>query len=155
MVKDIASPNSGKHVIFIDNNTQRSAAIAGLTASGLKRNQVLNIASSATSGGIKGEMMAANVDRFTKDKDARVIFIDKQSASGYNLQAGDTLHVIGTPSDAANYLQAQGRLARMPRTGDVKIKTYRYTDAPFENQRWERLNTQIKMLKATAPAMFV
>ena len=61
---------------------------------------------------------------------------------------------MGTPSDAANYLQAQGRIARMPRKGDVNVRTYRYGDVPFEDQKWLKIDTQLKVLKAVAPGMF-
>jgi 2'-5' RNA ligase len=153
-VKNILGNTEKKHVVFIDNNAQRNAIFNGLTESGLKKTQVENIASTATSGGITGTSMSERVKNFKKNKDVRVIFIDRASASGYNLQEGDTLHVMGTPSDAANYLQAQGRLARMPRVGDVNIRTYRYSDAPFEDQKWTKLDTQLKILRAVAPSMF-
>ena len=151
----IANNQKEKQVIFIDNNTQRAALTEALKEQGFKEGvEIINIASTATSGGIPGGDMSKRVKSFQQDNKSRVIFIDKQSASGYNLQAGNTLHVIGTPSDAANYLQMQGRLARMPRIGDVKVRTYRYSDAPFEDNKWDKIDVQLKMLKATAPSMF-
>ena len=104
---------------------------------------------------IPGGEMSKRVTEFRKNKDIKVLFIDKQSASGYNLQEGNTLHVLGTPSDAANYLQAQGRLARMPRIGDVAVRTYKYSDVPFEDQKWMKIDAGIKILQATSPGLFV
>jgi hypothetical protein len=154
-VKNILGSPDKKHVIFLDNQSQRTAIFNGLIESGLTENQIENIASTTMSSRISGAKMGERAKNFKNNKDVRVIFIDKQSASGYNLQTGDQLHVLGTPSDAANYLQAQGRLARMPRTGDVDVKTYKYSDVPFEDQKWSRIDTQMKILRATAPAMFV
>lgn len=143
-----------KHVIFIDNLTQRRALVNGLTDSGLKTNQIGNLATTITSGGISGGDMARRAREFREDPNIKVLFIDRQSASGYNLQEGNHLHVLGSPSDAANYLQAQGRLAREPRVGDVNIRTYRYSDVPFEDMKWLRIDQQLKILKAVAPGMF-
>jgi len=154
-IKNIMSAPEKKHVIFLDNMSQRNAVFNGLTESGLKENQIENIASTTMSSRISGSKMGDRVKNFRKDKNVRVIFIDKQSASGYNLQEGDVLHVLGTPSDAANYVQAQGRIARMPRVGDVDIKTYRYSDVPFEDVKWSRIDSQMKILQAVAPAQFV
>ena len=97
--------------------------------------------------------MAQRVKAFRKG-DIPFILIDSKSSSGYNLQNGDQLHVIGTPPEAANYVQAQGRIARMPRKGDVDIKTYRYGDSPTEQAHWNDLDAQIKLLRATAPGLF-
>ena len=144
-----------KHVIFIDNPTQRRALINGLTESGMKSSHIDNLATTVTSGGIGGSEMAKRARKFREDPSIKVLFIDRQSASGYNLQEGNHLHVMGTPSDAANYLQAQGRLARMPRVGDVNVRTYRYTDVPFEDQKWVRIDQQLRILRAVAPGMFM
>ncbi len=62
--------------------------------------------------------------------------------------------MLGTPVDAANYLQAQGRIARMPREGNVAIRTYRYNDSPEEAASWNDLDAQLKVLKASSPGMF-
>jgi hypothetical protein len=156
--KYITSNPKEKHIIFVDNYAQRKAMTQALMEGGLKDgSEILNIAGTpeVTKRAIAGEDMAKRVATFQKDKNAKVIFIDKGAVSGYNLQSADVLHVIGTPSDAASYLQAQGRVARMPRFGDVKIRTYRYTDAPFEDDRWDSIDVQLKMLRAVAPAMFV
>jgi hypothetical protein len=155
--KYISSNPTEKHIIFVDNYSQRKAMTQALMEGGLKDGtEIINIAGTpeVTKRAISGADMAKRVATFQRDKNAKVIFIDRASASGYNLQSADVLHVIGTPSDAANYLQAQGRAARMPRFGDVKVRTYRYTDAPFEDDKWDSIDTQLKMLKATAPAMF-
>jgi hypothetical protein len=98
--------------------------------------------------------MGKIADEFRKDPNIKVIFIDKNSASGYNLQEANDLHVLGTPSDAATYLQAQGRLARMPREGDITVHTYKYKDDPFEDTKWTTIDQQMKILRATAPGLF-
>lgn len=151
-VQRIAAGKDKKHVIFLDNPKQRAALKEGLLSIGFNPKQIKNIAS--TIGEVTGPQMSANARAFRTDKNVRIIFIDKKSASGYNLQEGDDLHVLGTPSDAAVYLQAQGRLARMPRTGDVSVHTYKYSDVPFEDMRWTKLENQLAILKATAPGLF-
>jgi len=153
-VNRIGADKDKKHVVFLDNAQQRRAVHEGLLAMGYTRTQIRNIATSTTSRGIQGHKMAEQVKAFRTDSDARIIFIDKQSCSGYNLQEGDDLHVLGTPTDAASYLQAQGRLARMPREGDVNILTYKYDDVPFEDNKWTKLEQQLAVLRATAPGMF-
>ena len=140
-----------KHVVYIDSATQRTALTAMLKDMGYTQNQIKNIASTTT--GITGKEMAKRVKDFRKG-DIPFIMIDSKSSSGYNLQNGDQLHVIGTPPEAANYVQAQGRIARMPRKGDVDIKTYRYDDSPTEQAHWNDLDAQIKLLRATAPGLF-
>jgi len=153
-VNRIGAETDKKHVVFLDNAQQRRAVHEGLLAMGYTRAQIRNIATSTTSRGIQGHKMAEQVKEFRTDPSARVIFIDKQSCSGYNLQEGDDLHVLGTPTDAASYLQAQGRLARMPREGDVGIYTYKYDDVPFEDNKWTKMEQQLAILQATAPGMF-
>jgi len=120
---------------------------------GYTQNDIKSIASTTYSSGLSGREMAARVKKFRKG-DIPFIMIDSKSSSGYNLQTGDQLHVIGTPPEAANYVQAQGRIARMPRKGDVDIKTYRYADSPTEQAHWNDLDAQIKLLRATAPGLF-
>ena len=80
--------------------------------------------------------------------------IDERSSSGFNLQQGDVLHVVGSPSSAATYLQSQGRIARMPRKGDVTINTYQYDDDISNTTHWDSINSQLKVLRAAAPGMF-
>ena len=118
---------------------------------GYSRGEIKNIASTTTA--ITGAQMAQRVRDFREGR-ADIIMIDRASASGYNLQQGDELHVLGTPIDAANYLQAQGRIARMPRKGDVDIRTYRYNDSPEESSDWNSLDAQLKVLRASSPGMF-
>jgi len=154
-IEHIKNNKNQKHVVFLDNPSQRKSLIEGLVSIGFKTNQLKNIASTTMSDRISGAEMAKRVSEFRRDKDARIIFIDKQSSSGYNLQEGNVLHVLGTPSDAATYLQAQGRLARMPRIGDVIVRTYKYEDVPFEDQKWTKIDNQIKILRAAAPGMFM
>ncbi len=140
-----------KHVLYVDSRNQRQAVSEMLGALGYSRGQIGNIASTTTD--ISGARMAQRVRDFREGK-TNVIMIDRASASGYNLQRGDELHVLGTPVDAANYLQAQGRIARMPRTGDVAIRTYRYDDSPEEAAQWNDLDAQLKVLRASSPGMF-
>ena len=141
-----------KHVIYIDSRTQRNAINGMLEDLGYSKSEIKNIASSTTS--IRGSEMGDRAKSFRKDDKSRVIFIDKNSASGYNLQSGDQLHVMGAPVDAANYLQAQGRIARMPRVGDININTYRYSDNPTEQAHWNEIDSQLKILQTTSPGLF-
>jgi hypothetical protein len=141
-----------KHVVYIDSKSQRQAVMSMLVDSGYPAAEVKNIAATTTS--MTGREMAARVRAFRENPKVNVIMIDRTSASGYNLQSGDDLHVLGTPVDAANYLQAQGRIARMPRTGDVNIRTYRYDDAPEEAAAWNDLDSQLKVLRASSPGLF-
>ena len=143
-----------KHVIFVDSATQRRAVYDTLLNLGYKSGQVRNI-SPATTDSLSGKQMSERVKAFQDLKDVNFAIIDKQSSSGYNLQAGNVLHVLGTPYDCAQYLQAQGRVARSPRVGNVTIKTYRYSDNPFEDAKWSVLDRQMKILRATAPGLFV
>ena len=146
--------NSGddKHVVFVDSATQRRAVNEMLLASGMPRSQVKNMASST--GSISGKDMGARARAFQKDPNVKVIMIDKTSSSGYNLQQGDQMHIVGAPDDASTYLQAQGRIARMPREGDIDINTYKYSDNPVEQAKWNDLDSQLKILRAAAPGMF-
>ena len=153
-IENIIGNNTKKHIIFIDNRKQREALMEGLLSFGYTQNQIENIASSTMSSALKGSLMSERVKNFRTNKNSRIIFIDKQSSSGYNLQEADDLHVLGTPSDAATYLQAQGRLARMPRKGDVTIHTYKYRDNIFEDKKWIKLEQQLAILRATAPGLF-
>jgi uncharacterized membrane protein (UPF0127 family) len=141
-----------KHVVYIDSKYQRRAMVGMFKDMGISTPHIKNIASTTTS--ITGKEMAQRVKDFKTNPDVNIIMIDKDSASGYNLQQGDALHVMGSPVDAANYMQAQGRIARMPRQGDVDIKTYRYEDNPTEAAHWNDLDSQLKVLRATSPAMF-
>jgi hypothetical protein len=153
-IQRIASEKNKKHVIYVDNAKQRAALQEGLLAAGFSAKQVKNMASAVTRR-ISGADMARHAREFRTDRNVRVIFIDKKSSSGYNLQSGDDLHVIGTPSSASTYLQAQGRLARMPRKGNVVVHTYKYDDVPFEDNKWTALENQLAILRATTPGMFV
>ena len=155
MVKNIQGGNpDDKHVIYVDNNSQIKAVKEALIGTKFfKANQIKNIASSVVP--VTGPQMAKLASDFRKDKNIKVIFIDKNSASGYNLQEANNLHVLGTPSDAATFLQAQGRLARMPREGDISVHTYKYSDNSFEDQKWAAIDQQMAILRATAPGLFV
>jgi len=142
-----------KHVVFIDSRTQRNSVNDIIKELGLKQSQVKNLAASTTS--MTGEEMAARAEEFRRNKDVRVIFIDNKSSSGYNLQTGDHLHILGNPQDASVLLQAQGRIARSPRTGDVTVNTYMYEDNPTEQAKFLDIMAQMKMLRASSPGLFV
>ena len=142
-----------KHVVFIDSATQRRAMSDMFKDMGLNQRQVKNLASGT--GSIPGATMSARARSFQEDPEARIILIDRTSSSGYNLQAGNTLHVVGAPDSGATYLQSQGRVARSPRRGDVDVKTYRYEDNPTESAHWNDVDAQLKILQAASPAMFV
>ena len=145
-----------KHVVFVDsrggNPAQRQALSQMFKDNGIKQNQIKNIASAATSG-VSGTAMAKRVKEFQTDPNVAFIVIDKSSSSGYNLQQGDAIHFIGDPEDAATYLQAQGRIARMPREGDIEIFNYNYNDDINDQANSRSLQEQIKLLAATNPAM--
>ena len=155
VIKRIDKEKDKKHVIFVDSASQRKAITEGLFNFGFIRNQIKNIALTTTKTRMTGTNMSRIVKDFRSNPDAKVIFIDRASCSGYNLQEGDDLHVVGSPPDAATYLQAQGRLLREPRKGDVRILTYKYDDVPFDDTKWTKLENQIAILKAVAPGMFV
>ncbi|MEK6840333.1 MAG: DEAD/DEAH box helicase family protein [Nanoarchaeota archaeon] len=142
-----------KQVIYIDSSTQRHSLQAVFEELGLKQSQIKNIASGVTS--MTGEEMTNRARAFQKDPNVKVILIDRNSSTGFNLQQGSVLHVVGTPDAAATLMQAQGRIARMPRTGDVEVKSYRYQDNPSEASLWNDLDNQIKVLRASSPGMFV
>ena len=143
-------PNQ-KHVIFIDSKVQRNSLMNMLADSGYSSARIKNIAATTTS--ISGREMADRVKAFKENPNINIMLIDKKSSSGYNLQQGDQMHFIGDPENAATYLQAQGRVARMPRKGDVKMNTYKYSDDVSEQAKWVELEAQLKLLKSVAPAM--
>ena len=151
--KSLEESGDKKHVVYINSKTQRQALSEMFKDMGFTQQQVKNIASST--GSMSGKEMSYRARAFKNDPKAKIIMIDKSSSSGYNLQSGDVLHVLGAPEDGATYLQSQGRVARSPRVGDVDIQTYKYSDNPVEQAHWNDLDTQLKVLRATAPAMFV
>lgn len=140
-----------KHVFYVDSKEQRAALVEGLRQQGFKANQIANMAAGTTS--ISGDQLTERRTAFKTDSNVRHVIIDATTAAGHNLQEGSHLHVLGRPADAATYLQAQGRIAREPRTGDVTIHTYRFDDSPFENADWGDLERQMKILRATAPGL--
>jgi len=141
-----------KHVIFIDSAHQRQSVSDLLRNLGYSPNQIKNIA--ATTTAITGTEMAKRAREFQTNPKVNIIMIDERSSSGFNLQQGDVLHVVGSPSSAATYLQSQGRIARMPRKGDVTINTYQYDDDISNTTHWDSINSQLKVLRAAAPGMF-
>ena len=151
--RSLEANDGKKHVLFIDSQAQRQSLNELFKDMGYTQQNVKNLAAGTSS--IKGSEMAYRAKAFKDDPKAKVIMIDKTSSSGYNLQSGNFLHVIGSPTDAATYLQAQGRLARMPRKGDVNVKKYLYQDSPTEQAHWNDLDAQLKVLQAASPAMFL
>lgn len=149
---------SHRHVVFVDSPEQRQAVAAMLEGMG-HRGKVRNITASARGATVKrdGQDVAAIEERKRawKGQEGGFLLIDRTSASGHNLAEGDHLHVLGNPDDAAQLLQVHGRLGRANRVGDFSIHTYRYDDSPFEHARWNRLERQLKVLRATAPGLFV
>ena len=85
--------------------------------------------------------------------DPSFIFIDKTSQEGHNLQKGDVLSLAGRPQDAAALFQILGRGDRSPREGDFHFDSYRYSDSPFEDNHWEELNNQMKIVRSITPAL--
>lgn len=152
-----SSAPSERHVVFVEGPEQRRAVTAMLEGMG-KKGEIHNITANAKGATVKrdGVDVPAIEERKRKWKaGGGVILIDRTSASGHNLAEGDHLHVVGNPDDAAQLLQVHGRLGRSNRQGDFAIHTYRYDDSPFEHDRWNRLERQLKVLRATAPGLFV
>ncbi len=159
MQKAIAGAGpSERHVVFVDSADQRRAVTSMLEGMGHK-GKVKNITASAKGDTVKrGGADVSAIEERKRDWKATnggFLVIDRSSASGHNLAEGDHLHVLGNPDDAAQMLQAHGRLGRANREGDFAIHTYRYDDSPFEHTHWNRLERQLKVLRATAPGMFV
>ena len=109
-----------KHVVYIDSAAQRRSLSRMFRSMGMTNANVKNIA--ASTGSMTGSEMSSRAKAFRDDPRTKIIMIDTASSSGYNLQSGDTLHVLGSPDSAATYLQAQGRVARMPRTGMLILR---------------------------------
>ena len=149
---DIERNPSKKRVIFIDSRYQRTSLMDMFKSMGYKQNQIKNIASTVSSG-ITGREMASRVKDFQTGK-VPFIVIDKLSSTGFNLQNGDTLEILGAPNDASTLLQSQGRVARMPRSGNVDIRVYKYQDYLPEQAHWMELDNQVKLLRSTSPGMF-
>lgn len=150
-IKSAGADKDTKHVFFVDSAEQRQSLVEALKREGFRPNQIANMAASTTS--ISGEQLSQRREKFKKDADVPFVIIDKITAAGHNLQEGSHLHVLGTPTDAATYLQAQGRIKRDPRKSDAHIHTYKYNDSPFEASDWANLERQLKILQATAPGL--
>jgi len=150
------SSPSERHVVFVDSTAQRRAVANMVRDMGRTVHNIDTSARGATRK-VDGKTVGAIElrKRDWKGSDGGTIIIDRTSASGHNLAEGHHLHVLGDPDDAAQMLQAHGRLGRSNREGDFAIHTYRYSDSPFAHNHWNRLNQQVKVLKATAPDLFV
>lgn len=139
----------GKHVVFVSSAAQRRTVVAAMRNTGMKRWQIQNI---ARTSGLKAGDVERRKRRWRDDPDCKILIIDKDSCSGHNLQAADTMHIMGAPQDAATLLQAYGRVMREPRVGDVAVHTYR-TESPWEFEDWHIIDDQMKLIRATAPAL--
>ena len=152
-----------KHVIFVDSASQRNAIERALAeqfniSSEQIGNRILNLSPFTTAAkdlpkDMKNKILGERASKFQdpKNTDARFIIIDKESSTGFNLQAGSVLHFMGTPEDGSTFLQAQARLARAPREGDVEILNYTYRDNFLEAKQHESLRREIERLKAVNP----
>ena len=157
LFEQIKNNSDKKQVIYISSKHQREGIISMFRDSevqkllGYTSSNVQNIASSVTQG-LSGEAMANRVSRFRNNPEDKIILIDRNSSSGYNLQSGDAIHFIGDPETATQYVQAEGRIAREPREGDIEIKTYRNRNDLTELAKWDKLNTAIKVVQASVGA---
>lgn len=141
-------PRSDKHVVFVNGPHQRAAVTQALRDKGYSQNAIKNMTREAG-----GQSEARKLAWKQGGADVPFLLIDRQSASGHNLQEGDHLHVLGAPDDAAQLLQAQGRVARGNKTTDTTIHTYKTTDSPFESRDWERIDGGMKLMSAVAPGL--
>jgi len=144
-----ASDPLAKHVVFVSGPEQRRTVVQALADAGYKRSQIKNIAKTS---GVKAAQISQRKRQWGEDPNCPFIIIDASTSAGHNLQAASHVHIMGAPDDAAQMLQAEGRVARDPREGDVGVHTYK-TDSPFEAEEWHVLDDQMKLLNATVPAL--
>lgn len=149
-IKEVqANPDHHKHVVFVDGPAQRAAVTQALRDAGYGPNAIKNIAERPNS------TVTEQRKRAWKHGGRNVPFllIDKDSASGHNLQEGDHLHILAAPGDAATLLQAQGRVARGNKRTTTTIHAYRTHDSPFETRDWEQIDRGMKLMAATSPGL--
>lgn len=152
----VTSGAGKRHAVFVDSPDQRRAVVAMMKEMGRPVYNIDASARGATRRGPDGPIAAIESRKSDwKGSEDGVIIIDRTSASGHNLAEGHHLHVLGDPGDAAELLQAHGRLGRANREGDFDVHTYRIEDSPFAHHTWNRLHRQMKVLQATAPGLFV
>lgn len=137
-----------KQVFYISSRYQREAMMSMLEDMGYNRRYIRNIASSTLRSTLTGQQMQERVRMFRENPDDNILFIDAASASGYNLQVADTIHFVGDPRTAVNYIQAEGRIAREPREGDITVKVYRDNTDLDEAASWDNLETALRINKA-------
>lgn len=142
------NPRGQKHVIFINGKLQRAAVMAGLKDEGYSSNAVKNMTE-----GSPADVEAKKQAWKQGGPDVPFLLIDRHSASGHNLQEGDHLHVLAAPDDAAQMLQAQGRIARGNKRSDTTVHTYKTHDSPFETASWEQIDRGMKLMAATSPGL--
>ena len=145
-IQDI--PKDSKQVFYISSRYQREAMVNMLEDSGYDKRYIRNIASSTLRSTLTGQQMQDRVRRFRENPEDNILFIDAASASGYNLQVADTIHFVGDPKTAVNYIQAEGRIAREPREGDIAVKVYRDETDLSEAASWDNLETALRINKA-------
>ena len=160
------------HIVFVDSETQRNSMSSAFKKAGIgnlydiselhKRAKFRGEAEQiAQDQGVDMDQAVARLvaKRKTdwaahKEKGApAVIFIDRTSQAGHNLQKGDTLSIAGRPDDAAAQFQIIGRGDRSPREGDFHVDTYRYSDSPWEDTHWNELRNQLKIVQSITPAL--
>jgi len=153
-VDKVKSVGEGKkHVIFVDSQKQKAAIKAALKKMGYTNYNMRDITSSQKSGRVEKSKR-----EWTNDKEDKIpfIFVDPKSSAGHNLQAGEVMHIMGLPETGADLRQLMGRIARTDdaeKREQIHFATYNHEDSPFEMQRRNELETQLKVLQATAPAV--
>lgn len=140
-----------KHVIVVSDIEQRRAVTDKLKAMGYSLAQISNITK-----GTAGKEVEKRKDKFIHNKnDEAFIIIDRESASGHNLQAADQMHILGFDDyEGATLRQAYGRADRPGRSGDLDIVHYRHKDSPFEDHQWNRIEREYNILRAVNPGLF-
>ena len=147
------SEGSRKQIVFVDSHQQKQTAKEAVEQMGLTRAAVRDITKTQ-----KPDRIEPSKQEWINDPDNKrpFILIDQSSSQGHNLQAATSMHFLGNPDEAAGFVQAVGRMARTApgeKRKKVSVVSYRHHDSPFENQRMNEIDTQMKILRATAPAV--
>jgi len=138
----------GKHIIYVDSPRQRKAMVDAIRAEGYGVNDYKNITKGTAKAAIERRKSA-----WKENPSSHFIIIDDSSSAGHNLAEADSIHILGNPKDAAGMYQAIGRGDRPPKQKDFKVRTYQFEDSPFEDLHWNKIDTQKKLLQATAPGL--
>jgi len=159
------------HVVFIDSEPQRVALNTLLRKAKIKAYDLTELNKRAkfkeeaeqiaktenlTPDQALERVVAQRKEQWAAEKnkgEAGIMFIDKTSQAGHNLQTADSFHQAGRPQDAAGYYQGIGRVDRAPRKGDIALHHYRYTDSPFEDAHWTEIENEMKVIGAITPAL--